>query len=267
MLAGLKKLFRLFNFSDSDDNITITRPTTFPRTVTVSGALTVPNDTIAYAKIQNVSATDKLLGRATAGTGDVEEIACTAAGRALLDDANAAAQCTTLGLVIGTNVQAYDAGLLSIAGLTTAADRMIYTTANDVYAVITLTAAGRALLDDADAAAQLATLGITPVAAAINLLTQGVAAGYKVARGTLTPITESDTVVTGLTTVVAAIASLKGAPTLTCMFVAADIGNQAGSPAAGSIYIKSYKPTAANDVTPIASTTPWSAMDWIAIGT
>jgi hypothetical protein len=44
-----------------------------------------------------VSATDKILGRSTAGAGPIEEIACTAAGRALLDDANAAAQLETLG--------------------------------------------------------------------------------------------------------------------------------------------------------------------------
>jgi hypothetical protein len=61
---------------------------------------------------------------------------------------------------IGSEVQAYDAGLQSIAGLTTAADRMIYTTAADTYAVTTLTAAGRAILDDADAAAQRTTLGL-----------------------------------------------------------------------------------------------------------
>jgi hypothetical protein len=45
-----------------------------------------------------VSATDKLLGRSTAGAGAVEEIACTAAGRALLDDATAAVQRATLGV-------------------------------------------------------------------------------------------------------------------------------------------------------------------------
>jgi hypothetical protein len=55
-------------------------------------------DAVTYAKIQNVSATDKLLGRSTAGAGDVEEITCTAAGRALLDDADATAQRATLGL-------------------------------------------------------------------------------------------------------------------------------------------------------------------------
>ncbi len=84
--------------------------------------------------------------------------------RTLLDDADAATMRTTLGLAIGTNVQAYDAGLQSIAGLTTLADRSIYTTASDTYAVYTLTAAGRALLDDADAAAQRTTLGLANLA-------------------------------------------------------------------------------------------------------
>ncbi|MFN9899599.1 MAG: hypothetical protein ACK55Z_12595, partial [bacterium] len=64
---------------------------------TGSFAATIANDAVTYAKIQNVSATDKMLGRASAGSGDVEEITCTAAGRALLDDADASAQRTTLG--------------------------------------------------------------------------------------------------------------------------------------------------------------------------
>ena len=53
---------------------------------------------VTYAKIQNVSASDKILGRSTAGAGSVEEITCTSAGRALIDDADASAQRTTLGL-------------------------------------------------------------------------------------------------------------------------------------------------------------------------
>jgi hypothetical protein len=71
---------------------------------------------------------------------------------------------TNLGLAIGSNVQAYDAGLQSISGLTTSANQMIYTTASDTYATTSLTAAGRAILDDADAAAQRTTLGLGTMA-------------------------------------------------------------------------------------------------------
>jgi len=68
-------------------------------TVSSSGATwTIDNSAVTYAKIQNVSATDRILGRSSAGAGVVEEITCTAAGRALIDDADAAAQRTTLGL-------------------------------------------------------------------------------------------------------------------------------------------------------------------------
>ena len=90
----------------------------------------------------------------------------------LSDLTNAATARTNLGLAIGTNVQAYDAGLLSIAGLTTTADRGIYTTASDTYAVFTLTSAGRAILDDADATAQRTTLGLG-TAATVNTGTSG----------------------------------------------------------------------------------------------
>ena len=68
------------------------------------------------------------------------------------------------------NKQPLDAGLTSISGLTTAANKMIYTTDSDVYAVADLTAAGRALLDDASAAAQLVTLGINATATELNSL-------------------------------------------------------------------------------------------------
>ena len=193
---------------------------------TGSFAATISNDAVTYAKLQNTTTTDVVLGRSSAGAGNVEEIVCTAAGRALIDDADATAQRSTLGLgsiatqsagavaitggtasvsslitasatitggtitgitdlavadggtgasdaanaranlglSIGTNVQAQDAGLQSIAGLTTSADLAIYTTAADTYAVTSLTAYGRSLLDDADAATARTTLGLGSLA-------------------------------------------------------------------------------------------------------
>ncbi|MGR3219563.1 MAG: hypothetical protein ACUZ8H_07065 [Candidatus Anammoxibacter sp.] len=69
----------------------------------------IDNNAVTYEKIQDVSATDKLLGRSTAGAGVVEEITLTAVGRALIDDADVNAQRTTLGVEIGVNVEAFDA--------------------------------------------------------------------------------------------------------------------------------------------------------------
>ena len=55
-------------------------------------------------------------------------------------------------LPLDSDVQAYDAGLASIAGLTTAADKVILNYGHcDTYAVTSFTAFGRSLVDDADA--------------------------------------------------------------------------------------------------------------------
>jgi hypothetical protein len=66
---------------------------------------------------------------------------------------------TNLGLAIGTNVQAYNAALQSISGLTVVTDRILYTTATNTYAATALTSFGRTLLDDGDAATARSTLG------------------------------------------------------------------------------------------------------------
>ena len=98
--------------------------------------------------------------------------AVSAFGGTLIDDVDAAAARTTLGLVIGTNVQAQDAELAAIAGLTSAADRLPYFTGSGTAALATFTSAGRALVDDADAAAQRTTLGLG-TAAVVNTGTSG----------------------------------------------------------------------------------------------
>jgi hypothetical protein len=56
--------------------------------------------------------------------------------------------------------QPVDATLTSLALLGTAADKLAYTTAADTWAEAAITAAGRAILDDANAAAQRVTLGL-----------------------------------------------------------------------------------------------------------
>ncbi len=109
-----------------------------------------------------------------------------------------------------------------------------------------------------DKRAALAAAVATPVA--------GVAAGYKIARGVFTPTDGSEDVVTGLTTVIAAIAGLVATPTLTHMWSDATIGDQAGAPAAGSIRVVNRKPTTSGNVAPIDATTPWVDVAWIAIG-
>lgn len=86
-----------------DQTITLTGDVT--GSGTGSFAATIANDAVTYAKMQNVSATDRVLGRSSSGAGNVEEITMTAAGRALMDDASAADQRTTLSLNNVTNVE------------------------------------------------------------------------------------------------------------------------------------------------------------------
>lgn len=61
--------------------------------------------------------------------------------------------------------QAADALLAAIAALVTVADRLVYTTGVDTVALTTLTAFGRSILDDPDAATVLATLGVASAVA------------------------------------------------------------------------------------------------------
>lgn len=111
-------------------------------------------------------------------------------------------------------------------------------------------------------------VNIDPATESLDFLALGVAAGYRVARGEHTQVAASDTVVTGLTTVVAVVASPR-TRTVKQLFINASPGDQAGTPAAGSILITSQKPTAVNDVTPTAATdfSDNIVVDWVAIGT
>ena len=79
------------------------------------------------------------------------------------------------------DAQQADAGLSSIAGLTTVADQMLYLDGSDSYATTSLTAFGRELLDDVDAAAAQATIGL-----AVGTDVQGFDAGLQSISGLTT---------------------------------------------------------------------------------
>lgn len=155
-----------------------------------------------------------------------------------------------LGAGAGTSVTSTAAELNILDGVTSSTAEL------NILDGVTSTAAELNILD-----------GVTKTASEINLLIAGVAGGYKIARGTATIGTATDDIVTGLATVVSATISMVGDPSLTHMSSSVTVGDQAGAPAAGSIRIKSWKPTGVADVTPIAATAPFGNVSWIAIGT
>jgi len=93
------------------------------------------DDAVTLAKLVNATAQYKLLGRLSASAGNFEEITGSADVFGLLQAADYAAMRTLLGLVIGTNVQAYDADLTTWAGLTPSANAQSLVTATNYAAM------------------------------------------------------------------------------------------------------------------------------------
>ena len=112
---------------------------------------------ITFSDLATTTASRALV---TSGTGVIEVSAITSTELGHLDNVSSNIQ-TQLDAK-----QASDADLTAIAGLTSAADKGIQFTGSGTAGLFDLTTAGKALLDDADAAAQRTTLGLGTAAVA-----------------------------------------------------------------------------------------------------
>lgn len=132
-------------------------------------------------RIQNALGQQTAIGELTTngfiektGTNTYQTVTVTAFARTLLDDADAAAARTTLG------AQASDATLTAMAGVTTAANKIIYFTGVDAAAAADLSAYGRTLIATADAAAARTALSAQPLDATLTAVAGVATAANKI---------------------------------------------------------------------------------------
>jgi hypothetical protein len=107
---------------------------------------------------------DATAGRTTLGLGTLATLNTINNGNwsgTALAIANGGTGATAAGAALtALGGQPLDATLTALAGLATGADKLAYSTGTDTFSQADFTAAGRALMDDASAAAQRTTLGV-----------------------------------------------------------------------------------------------------------
>ncbi len=103
-VAQMKTLLNLSGTNSGDQTITLTGDVT--GTGTSSFPSTIATNAVSYSKMQNVTASNKVLGRVTAGAGIVEEISTTGTGNVV--------RSTSPALVAPTGIVKSDVGLANV---------------------------------------------------------------------------------------------------------------------------------------------------------
>ena len=108
----------------------------------------------------------------------------------LSDLANTGTARTNLGVAIGVDVQAYDAELAALAGLTSAADKLPYFTGSGTASVADFSTFGRSLVDDSSASDARTTLGLGSIATQAS-------SNVSITGGAISNVTISDVTIDG----------------------------------------------------------------------